>query len=234
MNSSFIGKIQETPTDWSFRFTKPENYSYIAGQYSVIKMEMKFPDQRHGARTCSFSSSPTEEYLQYTFTIRESGFKLTLMELEPGDNVLITPARGNLTLQSVTTSAACMIAGGIGVAPFRGILKYLYDTKVVVPQVSLLYSDKTVEEVAFKSEFDRLAESGMQIEYTLTRAEEGLWHGKRGRIDWKMIEPYELQYAGDVTYLLCGSTEMVQHVHQILQSKAIPRERIVLELFTGY
>lgn len=233
MNASFLEKIQESPTDWSFRFTIPDGYIYKAGQYSVLKMDMKFLDTRHGARTCSFSSSPSEPFLQYTFSMRDTGFKKTLMALEPGEPVLITPARGALTLDSAETSHVCMIAGGIGVAPFRGIMKYVSDNHLKQPKLSLIYSDKSVEELVFHQEFSSY-ESFMNIDYTLTREDKLDWQGRRGRIDWDMLENYEESYGDDVTYLLCGSTEMVQYVHALLQAHAVPKERIIMELFTGY
>lgn len=230
--TKFIEKVQETPTDWSFRFMKPDGYEYKAGQYSVIRMPMLFPDDRHGARTCSFSSSPSEDYLQFTFTMRDTGFKKTIMEMKTGDEATITPARGPLTLDSVHTGHLCMVAGGIGVAPFRSIAKYMLDHSLTTPKTTLFYSDKDHHEIVFADEWQQFQQ--LECYITLTRiGEEHPWDGLRGRLQWEMFESAKAM-GEDVTYMLCGSPEMVRDVRVMLEERGVPAERIVLEMFTGY
>lgn len=230
--AQFLERVQVTPTDWSFRFTVPDGYTYKAGQYAVIRMPMRYPDDRFGARTCSFSSSPTEKFLQFTFTVRETGFKKTLMEMVAGEEVMITPARGNLTLENVKTSELVMIAGGIGVAPFRGMVKYMHDMDLDLPKVSLLYSDKDHHEIAFASEWEMYPDLALLI--TLTRLPENHeWSGLKGRINWEMVKSLFADKT-DSTFMLCGSPEMVKYSHELLQKNGVPPQNIIQELFTGY
>jgi glycine betaine catabolism B len=235
--TKYLGKVQETPTDWSFRFERPEGYEYKAGQYSVIRIELSHPDTRSNARTCSFSSSPTEQYLQFTFTIRDTGFKHTLMEMKEGTIVELTPARGKMIMDSVLTSELIMIAGGVGVTPFRGIIKEAYDSQLSEKKIVLLYSDKTIEELAFYAEFQKIEMeyANLSIIYTLTRHEphHGEWLQNQGRIDSLFIER-SIENVDNSTFMICGPVEMAQNALSHLQNFNIPRERIITELFTGY
>lgn len=235
--TKYVGKIQETPTDWSFLFEIPDGFSYKAGQYSVIRIELTHLDTRSNARTCSTSSSPTEKYLQFTFTIRDSGFKNTLMEMKEGTEVELTPARGKMILDEVQTEHCVMIAGGIGVTPFRGIIKDAYDTKQTAKKISLIYSDKTLEELAFYPELKTIEVdySHFKAFYTLTRhlPTAGEWQGRLGRIN----EEFIVECIGSIdecTFMICGPVDMCKSAIAQLQSLGVLRERMITELFTGY
>jgi ferredoxin-NADP reductase len=237
MNAVFLEKVQETPTDWSFRYSLPEGYTYKAGQYSVIRVPPKRVDYRNNVRTCSTSSSPTEPFIQFTFTIRSTGFKDTLMDMVAGEEVDITPARGKMILDEIYMPRLVMIAGGIGVAPFRGMIKYAYDTSLQDTYIQLLYSDKTIAEIAYKKEFDQIVQERPNIDvvYTLTRHEDwhGDWIGKQGRINAEFmlnhVEDFE-----NTQFMVCGPVDMVRSAMAVLESVHVPRERIIGELFTGY
>jgi ferredoxin-NADP reductase len=234
--SKFLEKVQETPTDWSFRFSVPEGFYYLAGQYSVIRLQLTHPDTRSNARTCSFSSSPTESYLQFTFTIRDTGFKNTLMQMEPGTEVELTTPRGKMTLEEVHTHNCVMVAGGVGVTPYRGIIKCAYDRKLVDTRITLLYSDKTIEELAFYNELEAIQKDyTFRVLYTLTRhsPEAGSWPGRLGRIDQSFISE-NAPNLDDTTFMVCGPVEMAQAAIVHLESLGIPKEKIISELFTGY
>lgn len=237
MKAIFIEKIQETPTDWSFRFEKPEEFKYKAGQYSVIRVPPVRYDYRNNVRTCSTSSSPTEPYLQFTFTIRSTGFKDTLMEMDKGFEVEIYPAVGKMTLEDVSAENLVMIAGGIGVAPYRGMIKYAYDTKMTGTNITLLYSDKTMQELAFRKEFDAIAAefTAFKSVFTLTRhtPEDGDWNGSKGRIDAEFIR----KNVSDLTrthFMVCGPELMVRAGLSYLSELGVSKENITSELFTGF
>ncbi|MDQ3098521.1 MAG: FAD-dependent oxidoreductase [bacterium] len=237
MKAIFIEKVQVTPTDWSFRFQQPEGFKYKAGQYSVIRVPPMHEDYRNNVRTCSTSSSPTEEYLQFTFTIRNTGFKDTLMHMDRGFEVEIYPAVGKMTLEDLPTEQLVMIAGGIGVAPYRGMIKYAFDTNMTGTKIKLLYSDKVLNEIAFREEFDFIAASYSAFEpvYTLTRHDpsDGEWNGETGRIDSAFISRY-VEDIENTKFMVCGPEQMVRSGLLYLGELGVPRERIAAELFTGF
>ena len=49
-----------------------------------------------------------------------------------------------------------------------------------------------------------------------------------------MIGPVENIQGGNVTYMICGSVEMVKDTYRLLLDNGIEKGRVVTELFTGY
>ena len=78
---------------------------------------------------------------------------------------------GDFTLPDDPEQKLVFIAGGIGITPFRSMLKYLLDTNQR-RDIVLLYANKTANEIAYK---DILSEAqtklGIQVFYTLTDTE---------------------------------------------------------------
>ena len=60
------------------------------------------------------------------------------------------------------------IAGGIGVTPFRSMVRYLIDMQEK-RTVSMIYANKTVRDIAYKDFFDSAARSslGLNVVYTI-------------------------------------------------------------------
>ena len=56
--------IQRTPDVKSFRFSRPSNFDYLAGQYLIIFL----PDGKGGVlkKPLTISSSPTEDFIEVT------------------------------------------------------------------------------------------------------------------------------------------------------------------------
>ena len=75
------------------------------------------------------------------------------------------------------------MAGGIGITPLKGMAEYAADRTLPIP-VHLVYSNRTVEEIAYREELDVLERRNpnFQVLYTLTRVVPGSWEGRTGRI----------------------------------------------------
>src|SRR5450756_2841841 len=82
-------------------------------------------DDRGSDRWFTIASAPYEKHVMLTtrFAAKESStFKQTLKALKPGDTVEISDLDGDFTVDDPQQHYV-FIAGGIGITPFRAILK---------------------------------------------------------------------------------------------------------------
>lgn len=230
-------KKDEAKGTKTFIFKKPGGFEYQAGQYCFFTVpELKFPDQRGNTRLFTLSSSPTENFLAFTSRMRtESGFKNTLDSLAMGVEINMRGPEGTFTLDN-SDSPQIMLAGGIGITPFRSIIKYISDKSLQVP-IHLIYSNSLPEEIAFRQELEEISSKYPNIKITLTvsRPEDSQeeWQGERGRIDEKLILKHTTSYILP-TYWICGPPAMVEVLEGTLRTLKVSSEQVKVERFTGY
>src|SRR5882672_8840051 len=92
---------------------------------------------------------------------RSSTFKKTLRALKPGDSIEVSDLDGDFIVSNPRKQYV-FIAGGIGITPFRSILKQAeHEGKQL--RVTLLYANrKTV--AAYKKEFDAMGKRNPHLE----------------------------------------------------------------------
>jgi ferredoxin-NADP reductase len=232
----FLDSRAETPTAMTFRFsTRGSGFEFRSNQ--AIRLQLTgIHDPWGSARLFSLSSSPTEtEAISITAKMTGSPFKDGLKRLRPAGHVEVVGPLGDLIYDP--TRPTLMIAGGIGITPFRGMIRFAVDTGAKEPIV-LLYSARTPEEFAFRSELDSLARlhPDLRIHYTVTRPDEGgtRWRGRVGRIDEPMIRD-AVGSLDRPNYLVVGLPEMVESTVRMLEGRlGIPEDRINWEPFRGY
>jgi ferredoxin-NADP reductase len=123
------------------------------------------------------------------------------------------------------------IAGGIGVAPYRGFIREATRRKLNT-RITLLYSVRRHEEAIFNAEFREHQERNRNFNFhiTCTRLpQEHPWSGRRGRIDAEWIKEHAKDLTNTVFYA-CGSTAMVAETEEMLQQKlGVSKEQIKME-----
>ena len=70
----------------------------------------------------SLSSKPSNPELRFTTHLRESDFKNVLSNLKEGDKLSIYKVKGDFVLPEDTTKPVVLLAGGIGITPFRSMM----------------------------------------------------------------------------------------------------------------
>lgn len=221
--------MQRTGNVLSIRLNKPEKLFYKAGQYMFVTINNgEKPLRKH----FTISSSPTEDYVEFTKKLTGSEFSDALKRLFIDDLIEIEAPYGSFTMENDVGKIG-MISGGIGITPLRSMIKYFVDSKLE-RNISLLYSNRTEHDIIFKGEFDELMEQckNLNIVYTLTSPVPG-WKGERGRIDEDMINRVFPDYRERLFYT-CGSSSMVDSMRHLLARLGLPKERIRFEYFPGY
>jgi len=227
---------QESVDVKSFKFDLAGiNFDFKPGQYIIMKLDVV--DERNGVRMFSLSSSPTETgYIMISTKMTGSNFKKKLESLKVGEKVDIRGPFGRFLLQEDYSKQAIMLAGGIGITPFRNMIKFATDKKLNL-KIILLYSNKLPEEMSFKKEFDEWQKinPNLKVVYTITRPEESRmqWKGIAGRIDATMIKN-NVKYMGNCIFYVCGPPAMVDAMVTTLKNMDVSDNNIKIERFTGY
>lgn len=114
----------DLPNFWSVYFQRPANFRFEAGDWIDLEFQAK---PLSGGKTYSIASSPTEDLLRISFRQGVSRLKQALQTVQPGNKLIITQYGNDYNFQLKQNQSSLLIAGGIGIAPFRSMLKEMYD-----------------------------------------------------------------------------------------------------------
>src|SRR5579864_4250313 len=135
VSPSFMSKLKDrkevAERTIAFRFEKPSGWTFKAGQF--IDMTLLAPpetDSEGNTRGFSIASGPHEETLMVATRMRDTAFKRVFRKMPLGTAVKIEGPSGDLILQNDSTRAAVFLAGGIGITPFRSIVRWAAKDKL--------------------------------------------------------------------------------------------------------
>ena len=162
-----------------------EDVEFEPGQYFWVELlDPPYDDEKGPRRHITVVTSPTEKgVLGLATRIRDTAFKRSLVEMPEGAAVDVEQPKGSFTLPEDTSKRYAFIAGGIGITPFRSMLRYIAD-KGLDYDVTLVYSNRDVESTAFLDELEgaRVRRSpACRLVFTMTedaelgRATRGCW-----------------------------------------------------------
>lgn len=218
---------KDTPV---FVLEKPRDFIYQAGQYvSLIVPQLVAANPREATRSMSLASAPSEDTLMIAMRMGPSAYKQALNAMRPNDTLEIRGPLGVLVPHAGDASAV-YIAGGIGIAPFRGMILEQRAKGWPYP-VTLMYANRYSEEAAFLAELQRLENERFKLIPIMTREEH--WRGECTHCDAAMIK----KYVDDIhasRYYIVGLPNMVTEVAMMLNEMGVDFERVKTELFTGY
>lgn len=227
-----VKSIREEAHDvHTITFEKNPKHSFIykPGQFLFVKFVSSTVSGEWHPFT--ISSSPTEQ--QLSITPKALGdWTSTLTQLMPGDTAYIQAPFGRFSYVQQTPQAKSivLIAGGIGITPFRSMLRYVADTNSTV-NVQLLYGNKSRQDIAFHTELDKIANEHTNIHVTHVLSDDATWAGETGRIDatciTKLIKDLPMH-----EYFVCGPPPMMKAVLRTLRDLDVPAKQIHSEQFS--
>lgn len=216
------GSISEAPGCKSVFFERPAGFVFEAGDWIDIN---PMAGALAGGKTYSLSSSPTESDLRITFREGVSELKRALQSIQPGEKLYISQYGNDYGFQLKQHKSSVLIAGGIGIAPFRSMLKELADSSSK-SDVRLLYLHQS-SDFLFRSELDmwQLQLPNLVIHYIETK-----------QLNRKKREKHLLSLVGDPSssFYISGPPAMVEHTEHLLIDNGVPIRNIRIDSFGGY
>jgi len=213
---------QNSPDCISVVFERPINFIYEAGDW----IDVDFADTSYiGGKTYSLSSSPTESELTISFREGISPFKKKLQSVQPGDKMYISQYGNDYGFHLNDNRSSVLIAGGIGIAPFRSMIKEMFDMRAK-NDVQLIYLNKN-DDFLFEDEFNEWKHllPNISIEYVVTKdlkrkAREKLLHSLIGNTAYSCY--------------IAGPAGMVNSTSSLLEKSGVEAKNIRVDNFGLY
>jgi ferredoxin-NADP reductase len=233
-----LKKVREVAHDtYDFIFRPDERMRFAPGQYLEWTVPDTGADSRGNRRYFTIASSPTEQdiIMGVKFYENPSSFKRHLAAMQEGDTIVASQRSGDFTLPADAKEKLVFVAGGIGITPFRSMLKYLADTGER-RDIVMLYSNRSAEDIAYADILEEARERiGVRTLYVLTDTENipPAWQGLQGRITPEAIRR-EIPDFGERTFYVSGPQAMVTGFDEMLREMGVARARIRKDYFPGF
>lgn len=211
-----LAKKEVAEKTTAFFFEKPKNFKFAPGQFIEIHLNKKLVHE------FSIASSPKEKELMITTRMRPSVFKNSLKKLKINSKVKVGGPFGQFTLHKSKKPPAVLLAGGIGITPFRSMIKNSVNQKI-----TLFYSNRNPEDAAFLNELKELENKNKNFKLVAIMTK------LTGHIKPKMIKENLKDWQKAIFYAV-GSTGFVQSMANLLSEMKIKPENIKTENFSGY
>jgi ferredoxin-NADP reductase len=205
-----------------------------AGQHVDVRLTA---DDGYQAQRSYSIASPPDEPDQVALTVEriEDGEVSPYLvdQLAEGDQLeLRGPIGGYFVWSTDMGGPLLLVAGGSGICPLMAMLRHRAAGDSRVP-TRLLYSSRSLEDVIYKDELDRLASraDGLEVFHTLTRSQPPDWSGYSRRIDREMLDEVAFTTEQHPLCMVCGPTPLVEAVASLLVELGHPPDRVKTERF---
>src|SRR5690348_6937230 len=203
----------ETEQTKSLTLSVPEWMEHRPGQHVDVRLTAE--DGYQAERSYSIASPP-EEKQRLTLTIEriDDGEVSPYLvdELQVGDKLeLRGPIGGYFVWEASLGGPLLLLGGGSGIVPLMAMIRHRLAAGSKVP-TRLLYSSRSVDDVIYRAELERLQslDATLEVIYTLTRTQPPGWMGYSRRIDNNLLR--EVAWPPEqrpLTYI-CGPTQFVE------------------------
>jgi ferredoxin-NADP reductase len=214
--------VSDKESFWSVYFERPPHFTFEAGDWIDIEFD---GEPLIGGKTYSISSSPTESDIRITFREGISQLKRALQTVTPGDTLTITQYGNDYNFQLKKNQSSVFIAGGVGIAPFRSMLREMFDNSDQ-NDVLLIYLNQN-DNFLFKDELDMWAAKlpNISISYIITH---DINRKKREKLIRSLIR------STHQNFYISGPPAMVESNEHLLIDMGVEIRDIRIDSFGGY
>jgi len=205
------------PGVFAFDFTPLKPIKWQAGQHGSLEITM--PSGRKRRKVFSIASAPGENIITIATRInndRPDLFKKALLRQKRGAPAKLRGPIGPMRIKNHAKQYA-LLATGVGITPFRSILKQLAMDGITDIKVTLFYvGDK--DSHFFKEDFSEIKTilKNVSLEYIY----------KPERITGQILEEKLGKELHDTIFLLAGPPNMVRSYRRTLQGLGVKRKAI--------
>lgn len=209
-----------------------DNITFIAGQWVYWHLLNK-DGASWGRAAFSIATAPSEYPENFELCVKiEKDFTKKGSQLQPGDVVGIQGPFGVFVLPKEVDHLV-IFAGGIGITPFRSMIRELQQTARQV-HVTLFYSNRYIEDTVYFEEFEALAKEWPLFKFVATLTGDdtpSIWKGETGRVSAAMIRKYVPDLHRSM-YYMCGPDTFMTGMKTALEAEGVDvKKQLKKELF---
>ncbi len=216
----FRESYKESDDVYTFVFEKEKDLTWKAGQHGLFSITHK--KVKNPTKPFTIAAAPSENIVRLTMKINDkpSDFKKAMLELKQGMTIGMSGPLGSFNINDDRPTV--LIAGGIGITPFRSIVKKIEaEGKGNKKPIHLLYMDSE-KSYLFKDELDA---NNASISTTYLDSRDNLH---------QEINKLANLYQNNGQYLIAGPKSMVDSISSYLQNNSISKRNIKKDAFYGY
>jgi ferredoxin-NADP reductase len=233
LGAEAVDTIAETPRTRTIVLDVPGWPGHRPGQHVDVRLTAE--DGYKAQRSYSIASAPREGGLEVTVERIDDGEVSPYLvdDLLSGDRFeLRGPIGGYFVWEAEQCGPLLLVAGGSGIVPLMSMLRYRAAVGSTTP-VRLLYSSRSLPDVIYREELDRLAGDGAGLDttLTLTRSQPPGWKGYDRRIDDALMAEVAWPAAEEPLAFVCGPTTFVETAAAALVGLGYDPARIKTERF---
>lgn len=210
-----------------------DEVDWTPGEYFWVELlDPPYDDEKGARRHITVVTSPTEGVLGLATRIRDSAFKKSLVEMPEGSAVDVEQPKGSFVLPEDTSQRYAFVAGGIGITPFRSMLRYIAD-KDLDYDITLVYSNRDVESTAFLDELKELESVVPRCRVIFTMTDDPSWEGDTRMLDAEVLR----DLLGDLEsfhFMVAGPPPMAKSVEASLLEAGLSEDQVQSDSFSGY
>jgi ferredoxin-NADP reductase len=198
----------ETPRVKTIALDVPGWPGHRAGQHVDIRLTAE--DGYQAERSYSIAAPANGERIELTVEEIDDGEVSPYLtaEARAGDELeLRGPVGGYFVWDPKYPGPVLLVGGGSGVVPLMAMIRQ----RGRVP-TTLVYSARTLDDVIYRNELERVAGDGLDVALTLTRSQPEGWAGHSRRVDAGLLAEIAPPAAERPLSFVCGPTPFVEAV----------------------
>ncbi len=216
------------PDVYELMFTKPEGFSYKAGQFVLFEVPLVDNPADLQPRAYSIASAPEEKDLLFVIKLKPGGRASRWVSevLTEGSVVGMGRPLGLFTLAPEDQGHFVFVGTGSGVAPLRSHLVSCLEYRKSNAGMDLIFGVRNREDLFWIDHFEDLARRHSNFHFHPTLSAPPVdWTGMKGRVT--SVMPGIIKDSATTKVFLCGSPAMIADTKKLcIETLQMPKANV--------
>jgi CDP-4-dehydro-6-deoxyglucose reductase len=225
-----ITDVTSTVKLFDIRIPELESFDFVAGQFVQLDLPIASKVTRRSYSIATPPDGTNSFQLCIGIVPHGLGTKYLWEEVRAGSILKCSTPIGHFVLPNKIEKELAFISTGVGIAPFRSILKKGFaDGSLNNTQISLFFGNRHKKDILYMEEWEEMARGHKNFHYFPVLSREDHYHGPKGYVHAHYMKFFEDRRPA--TFYLCGWRLMLDHARQHLTDMGYDRNDVKIELY---